>query len=55
VGWNAKTQTAVLKFATISLKEGVNTITFNFGTKNHNLSALYLEGAEGLIFGAKEN
>ena len=53
-GWNANTNTVKLGFATISLKEGTNTITFVFGSKNINIAAVYLHGTEELIIGKNE-
>lgn len=53
--WSAYTDTRFAEYATISLKEGTNTITFVFGSTNANIAAVYLQGAEGLVFGTKEN
>ena len=53
--WSAYANTRFGEYATISLKEGTNTITFTFGNQNANITAVFLQGAEGLVFGTKEN
>ena len=40
-------------FATISLKEGVNTITFVFGSNDVNIMGVYLKSESEIIFGNK--
>jgi predicted esterase len=51
--WNY-TQSLRADFATISLKEGVNTITFTFGTDNVNISGVYLRSDSEIVFGIKD-
>ena len=48
--WNI-TQSLRADFATISLKEGVNTITFTFGTDNVNIGGVYLKSDSEITFG----
>ena len=52
-GWS-NTQSLRADFATISLNEGINTITFTFGTDNVNIMGVYLKSDSEIIFGAKE-
>lgn len=40
-------------FATISLKEGVNTITFTFGDNDVNIMGVYLKSDNEVVFGTK--
>ena len=42
-------------FATISLKEGVNTITFTFGNNDVNITGVYLKSENEVVFGIKNN
>ena len=49
-GWS-NTQTLRADFATISLQEGVNTITFTFGTDNVNIMGVYLKSDSEITFG----
>ena len=48
--WNS-TQSLRADFATIYLKEGVNTITFTFGTDNVNIAGVYLKSDSEITFG----
>lgn len=49
-GWS-NTQSLRADFAIISLKEGVNTITFTFGTQNANIMGVYLKSDSEITFG----
>ena len=49
-GWS-NTQSLRADFAIISLKEGVNTITFTFGTDNVNIMGVYLKSDSEITFG----
>lgn len=51
--WNAN-HAIRADFATISLKEGVNTITFTFGSNDVNITGVYLKSGNEVVFGTKE-
>ena len=48
------TQAMRADFATISLKEGVNTITFTFGGNDVNIAGVYLKSDNEVVFGTKK-
>ena len=47
------TQALRADFATISLNEGVNTITFTFGSNDVNIAGVYLKSDAEIAFGIK--